>query len=345
MAVPNPHLQLHHPQPLHYRPPWTPNLVTLGRHELTITKEIRDVSHHDYDRGDTDVSMTPMLIVKFTQGSTYTDPRFGYWMGKGKPVAAYHCVEPNDASGQVDHMLKVIGKNIPVMFDWEVWTDPDGSNKRWATIAQAKAVVQGFINAGGNAKMTYIPHWFWEGELNNGDLSWFADQGLFNINSNYSLAPCDPAAMAGFGGMTNKMHQYTNSPHDKNAFPGTVDELLALWGLGGNMTTPLTATETGKAVWGIDPPTGVTNPADVVRNPWQRTDSTLHNPPGTNETTTTGFALGDMWQLAYDMRDTLAAQGAKLDQIIAALGSGSGAALTDAQVVADVKEALREGTA
>jgi len=194
---------------------------------------IRDVSHHDKDRGDTDVSGTPILIAKATQGASFNDPSYTYWLGKGKPTAAYHCVEPashGNLDAQISHMLSVIGTSRQVMIDWEIWEDAPNVNVRHASISECKYVVQGFMAKGGNVKALYVPKWFWEGSLHEGSLSWFADQGLFNINSNYSVPPCAPSAMATFGGLPVKMHQYTSTPHDKNAFPGTVEELLQLWG-------------------------------------------------------------------------------------------------------------------
>lgn len=196
--------------------------------------DYRDVSHWDVDKGHTDLDGSPMLVAKATQGTSYADPQFGYWTGRGVPCAAYHCVEPASHGGldaQVAHMLDVIGTDRPVMLDWEVWQDSDGSNRRWASISEALYVCQHFIAKGGKLRATYCPRWFWSNQLNGGSLAGLAALGLFNINSNYSVTPLSSTAMATFGGLPVKIHQYDDSPWDMNAFPGTVDQLLQLWGL------------------------------------------------------------------------------------------------------------------
>lgn len=54
---------------------------------------------------------------------------------------------------------------------------------------------------------------------------------------------------------------------------------------------------------------------DVIPNPKQRADS------ATNKTTQASFALGDMWQRVYDLRDAVAAQGKALTAAIQAVAA------------------------
>lgn len=42
---------------------------------------------------------------------------------------------------------------------------------------------------------------------------------------------------------------------------------------------------------------------DIIPNPDQRNDSPGHTPPGTNPTTGAAFAVGDIWQLLYNLYD------------------------------------------
>jgi hypothetical protein len=98
---------------------------------------------------------------------------------------------------------------------------------------------------------------------------------------------------APYSGQTPVLVQYASSATiaglttcDANAFRGSIDDLLALIGV--DMPT-------AEDVWGMKPPTA---------------------PPGTNVTTGAGFALGDMWQVAYDARDAAIQANATLAGIV-----------------------------
>ena len=311
---------------------------------------IRDVSHHDKDRGDTDVSGTPILIAKATQGTSFNDPAYTYWLGKGKPTAAYHCVEPDrqaDLDAQINHMVSVIGTDRQVMIDWETWEDPGHVNIRHASIAECRHVVEGFMARGGNVKALYVPKWFWEGELNEGSLSWFADQGLFNINSNYSVPPCAPSAMATFGGLPVKMHQYTSTPHDKNAYPGTEQQLLELWGFVDMDLTEQNLNDIADRVWkraNITNPPNYSNPGQSI-SPASAVSSIMnYNYEGCVHTREIKADLAD--GVSVNLTD---AQADTLATLIAAkIVLPPANSLSDddlAKVKEQVKAALREGTA
>lgn len=75
---------------------------------------------------------------------------------------------------------------------------------------------------------------------------------------------------------------------------------------------PLTSAD-GVTVW----------KTDIVANPKQRPDA------ATNPATTAHFALGDVWQLVYSLRDTLAVQGKTITGMSAALAALSGKDLVD----------------
>jgi hypothetical protein len=188
---------------------------------MAAVQLFRDVSHYDYDRGQTSVSNYPMIIAKATEGDNFTDPRFTYWVGKHKYVAVYHWIDTSPIDRQVDDVVRVIGDRHPIMWDAEA---------SGATVSRIVSMTKQTRARGGIVKACYLPHLWWE-QLGRPSLTPITDVGLFIINAWYGHGyGLSAPGWDAYGGVKPKILQYTSTPFDMNAFYGTEDQLLELWG-------------------------------------------------------------------------------------------------------------------
>lgn len=187
-----------------------------------------DVSHYQLGL---DLRGAPLVIAKATQGSSFTD--WGYVEFKaqaaslGIPFAAYHWVDASPVGQQALHCFDVVGRDVPVMWDAEA---PGSTVERLVQLTGA------LRRLGGNPRLVYLPHWWWQGHIGSPDLRPLADLGLSLISSAY---PREGYTDHGegwepYGGMAPAIWQYTNARPfngrrvDFNAYRGSLDQLVAL---------------------------------------------------------------------------------------------------------------------
>lgn len=158
---------------------------------------------------------------------------------------------------------------------------------------------------------------------------WNAHYGTNPVGAFKDVYPGDHSAgWNPYSGQTPALLQYGSNTTiaglttcDANAFPGTLDDLLALINPGGAMSTldaadlaaiqKIVQTEVAKTaaqVWGFDP-----NDTTGVANPWFRTDAPAHVPPGTNVTVAPSwfirYALLSLYNIGQALGIDLAAVG------------------------------------
>jgi hypothetical protein len=109
--------------------------------------------------------------------------------------------------------------------------EADGS-----TVPRLVQLTSAFRNLGGNPRLVYLPHWWWQ-QIGSPDLTPLARAGLSLISSDYTSYSDNGPGWTPYGGMTPVIWQYTDAQPfngqsvDFNAYKGTVDELRVLLGI------------------------------------------------------------------------------------------------------------------
>lgn len=192
-----------------------------------------DVS--SYDNGF--IGNGPVCVMKATEGSTWTDPTFKLNLAAARALgyitSGYHfLVTTSTPEAQAAHYFSVAG-TLPCMLDVEKeGTSTPGVDACNRFIAALKA-------KGGRVWSVYYPRWYWG--ITGGNL---ASLGVPVIASEYR-AYDENNWPADYGGITPEIWQYTSSPHDTNAYRGTVEDLATL--ITGVTMTP-------SDVWGFKNP-------------------------------------------------------------------------------------------
>jgi len=183
-----------------------------------VTLFYRDISHYD---GPVSMAGQPLVIAKATQGTSYTDPTYAGHKASaaqaGVPFGAYHWVDTSDLAAQARHAHDVIG-SVPTMWDAEA----DG-----ATVARLLELTSRFRALGGVVHLVYLPHWWWQ-HIGSPDLRPVAGAGLALVSSNYTSYSDTGPGWTAYGGVAPAAWQYTSTPHDINAYRGTVAQLWTL---------------------------------------------------------------------------------------------------------------------
>jgi hypothetical protein len=202
--------------------------------------EFPDVSHY---QAGMSLTGSPAAIAKCTQGTFYLDPSYANFKAQALalaiPFAAYHWVDGSDLQAQAARCYSVAGRT-PVMWDCEA---------AGATVPRIADLTARYRKLGGTASLVYLPHWWWQ-QLGSPDLRPLAALGLSLVSSSYPPGGYSDngPGWAPYGGMTPVVWQYTDKPHDMNAFKGTAAELAALFA--GSHVPPALVKPKGKRMRG-----------------------------------------------------------------------------------------------
>lgn len=199
----------------------------------------RDMS--DYDTNES-LGGLAFLTHKATEGTGVVHRQMARRLNAARaaeiPVlGAYHVVRSVSISGQVSHYLSYLDGQVPWWRSWPHWLH-QVDLEIWpydnVSAATGRSFVQALIAADpGRCVLTYASH----GQYGNSLTSW--PTGLWNANygANSGAYPGDGAAAWGaYSGQTPLMLQYASNPYDKNAFRGSLAELLTLTGGSGSTT-------------------------------------------------------------------------------------------------------------
>jgi Glycosyl hydrolases family 25 len=167
-----------------------------------------------------------VVAVKATEGTGYLNPDYARARSdaatNGTFVFAYHFLHQGSAAAQAAWCHSNVGKT-PLMLDVEV------TGTSTPTVADVTAFVDAYRRLGGIVYLTYLPHWYWQGNLGAPSLAPLSAQGLLLVSSSYT-GYTDADSGIGwqpYGGMTPIVWQYTDSlvfngtPVDFNAFRGS----------------------------------------------------------------------------------------------------------------------------
>jgi len=176
----------------------------------------------------------PIAMVKATQGTGYTNPDYAAAQVRARAAGAffcaYHWLMQGNGSAQADYAFSVVGKNTPLMLDWEFVA---GSNPG---VADAQAFINRWEALGGMpVVLIYLPHWYWQDNIGSPSLKWFADHGCVLVSSDYTSYSDNGPGWAGYGGMNVAVWQYDDeatfngfNPVDFNAYKGTLAEFISM---------------------------------------------------------------------------------------------------------------------
>lgn len=188
-----------------------------------------DISHY---QAGLSLKGAPAVFAKATQGSTYRDPAYAGFKAQAKafgiPFAAYHWPDASDLAAQARNAFAVIGSSTAVMWDAEA---------AGATVPRLLELTTRFRALGGNPRLVYLPHWWWQ-QIGSPDLRPLAAAGLSLVSSSYPSAGYTAAGpgWAAYGGVAPLIWQYSDKQAfggqrvDFNAYKGTAAQLAALLG-------------------------------------------------------------------------------------------------------------------
>jgi hypothetical protein len=171
------------------------------------------------------------LITKATQGLSYVDPTYAAYKrdaaARGIPFAGYHWVDSTDLGGQAVHAFRIMG-DTPCMWDAEA---------AGATVPRLVELTQRYRALGGNPRLVYLPHWWWQDHLGSPDLRPLTNLGLALVSSAYPSTGYSETGVGWrpYGGVTpviwqwSDAHPFNGVRVDFNAFQGTPEQLRALF--------------------------------------------------------------------------------------------------------------------
>ena len=106
---------------------------------------------------------SPAVVCKATEGTGYENPDYVPAQGRaataGAFFGAYHFLQQGNAYAQAQHAFNVVGKNVPLMLDWE--SEPD--IKSYPTVSDALNFINYYRSLGGICYVMYLPQWYWAG--------------------------------------------------------------------------------------------------------------------------------------------------------------------------------------
>jgi hypothetical protein len=206
-----------------------------------VTIFLRDMSHFD---GDESLAGYVGTTHKVTEGTSFVDPEFARRMNtyrsQGvKVLGSYHVLHTTNLAGQLRFWLSTLDALTPwwrtfphwiMQVDAERWPDDNVSATTVKTFASE--LVAADVNGW---KVTYASNGQYRNELTGivTDL-WNAD---YTSGSTYPGDTWEPmhtsstgtwkGGWTAYSGKTPILLQWTSTPFDKNAYRGTLDELLA----------------------------------------------------------------------------------------------------------------------
>jgi len=236
------------------------------------------------------------------------------WMTPAHPFSCAGMFE-SDGSEPIDSPADGTAHARAARAAWSALGYPDTASIAYAvdrnvTMAQVKGPVAKYFELVGKADPRALPI----GYIENDGGEWLTARGLIAgtfVPAAYSwgnppvLVTPDNAAQAAPHALWLQEHNGETGPPwtGGNVDIGHIRDDAPIW-WSDDMGTP-------EDVWNVD----------TIRNPNQRPDSPGHTPPGTNATAQADYALGDTWQLVYDLRDAVAATRVTLVAIASKVGT------------------------
>jgi hypothetical protein len=209
-----------------------------------VTIQFPDVSHF---QAGLSIAGAPALIAKASEGASFRDSSYVDFRTmasrRGIPFVGYHWVNTDDLAAQARNAHGAVG-STPLMWDAEA---------SGATVSRIVDLTRRVRALGGNPRLVYLPHWWWQDHLGSPSLTPLIQAGLHLVSSQFTTYSDRGPGWRSYGGMTPVIWQFTESRQfngrtvDFNAFKGTAADLAALLGTpipgGDNDMTPQQSSE------------------------------------------------------------------------------------------------------
>jgi len=172
------------------------------------------------------------MFAKATEGTDFADAHYAdykLWAAQnGIFFGAYHFLRTGNEAAQAAWCYQHVGGEVPLMVDVE----KEGTDT--PDIHSIIAFINAYRAKGGNARLVYLPHWYWV-DIGSPDLSWMNPVGLYVVSSNYPANGYSDngPGWTGYGGINPLVWQYTdnNGGLDYNAFRGPLSDFKTLMGV------------------------------------------------------------------------------------------------------------------
>lgn len=215
----------------------------------TATTFIRDMSHYDDHLSLYGYAGT---THKITEGRGYVDPAYAARMpGFRAPnlvLGSYHVLHTADPAGQLQFWIEQQDKLTPWWRDWPHWIMQIDAEK-WPADSVPPSTVVTFARMLKSANLPGLQVCY-ASRGQYGDSLAGIPLELWNAAYHSSTYPGNDAVdWRPYSGRTPLFWQYTSTPYDKNAFRGTVAELLAHIEGGDMPLTPEDVKAVAQAVW------------------------------------------------------------------------------------------------
>lgn len=168
-----------------------------------------------------------LVMVKATQGRTYTDPYYAGWKAQAKThnvyFNAYHFLMAGNARAQAQHCMSVVGPGTPLMLDIE------STMGSYPTLMDTVSFIDEYRILGGyNMYLCYLPHWYWQEHWGSMSLDALKERSQWLVTSNYTTYTDNGPGWKGYGGLGVAAWQYSSSINyggignvDFNGFKGS----------------------------------------------------------------------------------------------------------------------------
>ncbi len=202
-----------------------------------------------------------IAMVKATEDNDYTNPDYADAQKRaasaGAYFCAYHFLHAGNGAGQASYAFGVVGADVPLMIDFEPTYNANGTIASAPQLSDAVDFITQYRALGGKVYLLYLPHWYWQGNLDSPALTSVMSLGMLLVSSDYTGYSDTGPGWAPYGGMTPVVWQYTSTATlngvvnvDMNAYQGTLADFQAqvTTGAAAGSEPTLVEGDTGQAV-------------------------------------------------------------------------------------------------
>jgi peptidoglycan hydrolase-like protein with peptidoglycan-binding domain len=179
-----------------------------------------------------------IAMVKATENTNYRNPDYSAAKTRaasaGAYFCAYHFLHAGNGVGQAQYAFGLVGAGVPLMIDFEPAYNANGTIASAPQLSDAVAFINEYRSLGGTVYLLYLPHWYWQGNLDQAALTPVMDLGMLLVSSDYTGYSDTGPGWAAYGGMTPIVWQYTSTATlngvvnvDMNAYQGTLANFQA----------------------------------------------------------------------------------------------------------------------
>jgi hypothetical protein len=175
-----------------------------------------DIYYPDVSEFQNDENLKGALLIcaRATEGTHLTDPDYANYKAQAARLGAfffaYHFLEDGETpQAQAHYAFSVVGRDTPLMLDFEPIDGAGGTFISKPTVAMAEQFIDAYRALGGTCFVLYFPRWYWQ-DLGSPSLSGFINRGMVLVASDYQRPTDTGPGWLPYGGLAPKVWQYTN---------------------------------------------------------------------------------------------------------------------------------------